>query len=295
MNLKKTAMITFMVIFRFLLNQLNQWRVEHTLMAFANHFKPLWHLPVPMKDGRILYLDLRNAVCMPYFLWGDFSCEQYETKFAKQAVNQGETAIDIGANVGWYTSLLAQAVGINGKVYAFEPNPKLAQLLSKLTIENCNVTVIQAGLGAENTKKKFSIPENWISGSFGKVDKAVENYEVKLYTVDSFLEKEHVPKLTFIKCDAEGAELDILNGAKHLLQSEKPPIWMIEMSTNETTKFGYHPKQIIEYFKDTTRSQYGFLMIDQKTGKLKPLTIPSAEPFWFNAVFIPKWLQKRRC
>jgi hypothetical protein len=59
-----------------------------------------------MRDGRRLYLDLRNPVSVPYLLEGDFPCERAETDLVRQIVSEGDTVVDIGANVGWYTSLL---------------------------------------------------------------------------------------------------------------------------------------------------------------------------------------------
>ena len=278
-------------LIRFLYRRIGQWRAEHLMMGLAKRVEPLHAAPVQMVDGRVLYLDLRNPASMPYLLTGDFDCERFETEFVRQVVRPGDTVIDVGANVGWYASLLCELVGPEGRVYAFEPNSRLAALLDKLDMPQ--LRAVAAGLGDCDGEQCFSIPENWISGSFGEVADAVATECVPMVRLDAFLETEKVDQVTFVKCDAEGAELGILSGASDTLHNARPPMWLVEMSSEETAKFGYHPTRLVEFFEHGTKTEYKAFMVNQQSGNLEPLQVPAEEPFWFNAVFVPSWLEHR--
>ena len=285
--------VCWVPLVRFLYERLSKWHVEHTVAALAERFESLQQLPVEMQDGRVLYLDLRNPTSVPYLMLGDFPCEKFETEFVANVVRPGDTVVDIGSNVGWYASLLCELVGPRGKVYAFEPNSNLAVLLNRLGTHFPQLHVEAAGLGNCDGEECFSIPENWISGSFGEVLDAVETEDVPVYRLDSFLDVEETSEVTFIKCDAEGAELGILSGAMDTICQDRPPMWLVEMSSEETAKFDYHPRCLVEFFQQKTHVEYEAFMIDQETGGLKPLVVPAHEPFWFNAVFAPNWLHHR--
>lgn len=278
---------------RLMYQRLSKWHVEHALMALAERWGFLQLAPVRMQDGRVIYLDLRNPTSMPYVMLGDFPCEKAETQFARSVVRRGDTVLDIGANVGWYSSLLSELVGSEGRVYAFEPNTRLAPLLRELARRLPQLSIEVAALADCDGHECFSVPENWIGGSLGQAADALETYDVRTHTLDSFLEREASPDVAFVKCDAEGAELNILRGATKTIGRERPPMWMMEMSSEETGRFGYHPRDLVDFIRDNSRARYGEFAIDCETGSLAPFRMPAAEPFWFNAVFVPEWLEDR--
>ncbi len=276
-----------------LLYRCTKWkRMEHPIMALAHRVPGLQCLPATMRDGRRLHLDLRNPTSMPYLLEGDFACEARETEFVRSVVAAGDTVIDVGANVGWYTSLLCEEVGEEGAVYAFEPNQRLAPLLEAMAAEQPQLSVLPKGLGDREHRATFHVPDNWISGSFGEVANTVEEQTVEIDTLDTFLEREGVSDVTFVKCDAEGAEADILRGAAETLNAERPPMWLVEMSSLEAAKFGHHPRELATFFEEAD-ADYRSLMVNQEDGGLEPLRWPEEDPFWFNAVFVPDWLEDR--
>ena len=89
------------------------------LRRLAAYSEALRAIPVPMTDGRVLYLDLRDSTCLTYYLFGEIPTDRWETAFVRSVMKPGEAAIDVGAFVGWYSTLLAEAVGLAGEVHAF--------------------------------------------------------------------------------------------------------------------------------------------------------------------------------
>jgi FkbM family methyltransferase len=282
---------------RFLYNTLSIKRgVGRAVMTIAAHVPALHRLPVRMIDGRILHLDLRESMCMSYLLNGRIVDEPGETQFARSVVLQGETAVDIGANVGWYSTLLCECVGEEGRVYAFEPNGNTLELLNRTSQKYPQLSVVSAALGDAAGEADLHIPIHGEMASLREVVPAFGRTRLKqacrVTTLDAALEPHPLSKVTFVKCDVEGAELSVLKGATNLLNGDRPPIWMIEMNRVTAGQFGYQPGDIIENFRQFAGAGYRAYLIDAATGRLQPVTGP-IDTDRCDAAFVPVWLAER--
>jgi hypothetical protein len=74
------------------------------------------------------------------------------------------------------------------------------------------------------------------------------------------------PRFSFVKCDVEGSELAVLQGAQELLRSDSPPMWLLEVNDETSRAFGYMPSEMIEYLAELG---YSFLII--RPGSRHPL------------------------
>src|SRR5262245_10805321 len=81
------------------------------LMTAACRLPALRTVPLRLADGRVIVLDLTQLQCIPYVLTHDIPNEPGETRLIRSLVNPGETTLDIGANLGWFTTLMAERVG----------------------------------------------------------------------------------------------------------------------------------------------------------------------------------------
>ena len=92
-------------------------------------------------EGRKMFTQNNDGLALSIFK----IYEPNQTEIVKKYVHEGDIVVDIGAHVGYYTLLMAQLVGKNGKVYSFEPDPVNFQLLKKSVEINGfeNVVLIQ--------------------------------------------------------------------------------------------------------------------------------------------------------
>jgi FkbM family methyltransferase len=170
-----------------------------------------------------MYVDTRDTSLVPHFIMDGY-WEPWIT-IALRGL-KGGTAIDIGANHGYYTLLLAE---LCGKVYAFEPQPDICDLLRKNVIINGfrqDVDVYAYAVGAERGLAYLEEAEDGAKGSariFGEVDFRGEK-TVDVISLDEMFPSEE--DISFIKMDAEGSEEAIWKGMQNLLKSSHPTILM---------------------------------------------------------------------
>ena len=153
------------------------------------------------------------------------SYELEKQKIFVKIIKKGDIVYDIGANVGFYTLLAAELVGLNGKVYAFEPLPRNIFYLKKhIEMNKCNnVEIIEAAVSSKSEKSFFIQRENTFTGYLSK---DIEGIEIETISIDDLINKSSLPIPHIIKIDVEGAELEVLKGAKDLIATKKPTIFL---------------------------------------------------------------------
>jgi FkbM family methyltransferase len=154
--------------------------------------------------------------------------EESSFKFFKKNAKQGGVTLDIGAHIGLYSVFFSKLT--NGKVYSFEPTPATAAVLrNTIGINKCaeNVTVVEAAVSEKPGVATFYSNDVEISTSNSLVDFKLENfkregaYDVKVVSVDDF-RLQHNLKISILKIDAEGVELEVLKGAKETFLQDRP-------------------------------------------------------------------------
>ena len=148
-----------------------------------------------------------------------------EYRAFRAAVRPGMTALDIGANVGAYSLLIGQWVGSSGAVFAFEPSPDAHDGLQRhihLNALDAIVTPVRAAAGAASSTSRFVVgttagESRLATTATLATDDEATTVDVPVTTIDDFCAREHLTP-DFIKIDVEGAELDVLRGARETIR-----------------------------------------------------------------------------
>jgi FkbM family methyltransferase len=145
----------------------------------------------------------------------------------------GMTFYDLGANIGFFSLLGARLVGEQGRVVAFEADPEVAARLREHVERNkfLGVTIAEKAVWSTASKVFFERvdPATSPDRGLGHVAAAAsaDTIEIEAVTLDDFAGIWGAEP-DFIKCDVEGAEVEVFRGAKRLL-SEKRPIILCEI------------------------------------------------------------------
>ena len=144
----------------------------------------------------------------------------------KTFVKPTDICWDIGANAGTYTLHLSR---LAAQVFAFEPVPHSFDILRDVIkhAQLTNVVARSLALSDKVGRAQMAIPVEGFYGGFylASLD-AGGSLDVATSTIDALI-AEGVPEPDFIKCDVEGAEHLVLDGARSLL-ARRHPIWLLE-------------------------------------------------------------------
>jgi FkbM family methyltransferase len=150
--------------------------------------------------------------------------EPYETQLILKQAKSGDVVVDVGANIGYYTVLLADKIGKIGKVYAFEPDKTNFEILKKNIEVNDlkNVVAINAAVGKTEGKLKLhKSEENFGDHKLYGNDREFET--VKIINLDKYFSNE---KIDLLKIDTQGWEPEVIEGAKELIRKNKPVMFL---------------------------------------------------------------------
>lgn len=177
------------------------------------------------RHGRMIHLrtDLYIGPSLEHY--GEF-CEGEAMVFA-QLLSPGEVVVDAGANIGAHTLVFSKLAGPAGRVYAFEPQRVIFQILCANIVLNeaFNIHTFQAGLGAASAVMKLpGIDYHHPGSNFGAVSPLgiTEGDDIPIIPLDSIA----LPSLRLIKIDVEGMEDQVLLGARAQILRHRPLLYV---------------------------------------------------------------------
>ncbi|MBX9776229.1 MAG: FkbM family methyltransferase [Xanthobacteraceae bacterium] len=177
-----------------------------------------------------IFLDGDDVVFAPHILLDGY-WEYWITQFMIATVKPGMAVIDVGANFGYFSVLLADLVGPYGHVVAVEPNPHVTPFLRDTLFVNGfarHARVEEAALGREpRGELPFHLPENNpLESHVVRPDEATHGpgrtISVRATCIDELASE--LDRLDFVKVDAEGAEADILEGMVQTVKRLRPEV-----------------------------------------------------------------------
>ena len=201
--------------------------------------------------GGEVFADLNEYIGRAAFFSGDL--DRKITWICQQIVREGDTALDIGANIGIVSVILSKIVGQTGFVHSFEPNPALSRQLHETMAHNeiRNVKVHSTALGSTDGHMELTIPsENKGAASLVRKtnDPDAESVDVKISRLDDICDDENIQSVRFVKIDVEGFETEVFKGADTLLSSIRPDAILFEL--NERTEDSFDDEPLIRLLRD---------------------------------------------
>jgi FkbM family methyltransferase len=188
--------------------------------------------------------------------------EEDDLVMIKNIIKPGDHVLDIGANVGLYTRFLSEMVGRKGKVLSIEPIPETYRYLKnnvqKLNLANVNSLNIAASSNpgtATMQIPRFSDnrPNLYEAAITHTPNARITSIEVNTDTVDNICSRHHIEP-AFIKCDVEGHEWEVFQGAANVLTKYKP-LLLIEINCNLLNPDS-NAAQLISYLLETGYTTY---------------------------------------
>lgn len=203
--------------------------------------------------GLRIYLDLSDLAIGLNVARGRY--ETGEIAYVRTAVGRGDSVLDIGANIGFFTLHMAAMVGPTGHVYAYEPLDQNAALLEQSARENGleeRISLRRRAVGAEPGEAEIVFlsldagAQNsggaYLSTASRVVPTRHELLRTKVVALDS---EKFVRPVRFIKVDVEGAEPLVFRGGRELL-SEDRPIILSEINPGQLGKVSaVTPRELI--------------------------------------------------
>lgn len=245
-----------------------KWRLYTIAKKFCRHLPK--EVLATTEDYRRLYVGLSDWTGDGIYFIGRY--EAFYTETISQYIKKGDVCLDVGANIGWYTTLFAKLCGIKGEVHAFEPVPQTFATLERnvaLNDKPSNVFLNNFGLGdVEQETEIHLFPDlpNGHSSLAAKPDERSETISVLLKTLNSYIAMRNITQVDFIKVDVEGAEQMFLRGGTNVFQQKNLPVIFMEMELKNTKGFGYKPNDIITFIKE--KGDYDFFALDEVKRKL---------------------------
>lgn len=237
--------------------------------------------------GDVMTLILPEAVSNEIAISGAYEMDL--TIALIRLLEPGMVFFDIGAHRGYFSLLAARLVGATGQVHAFEPTPGTYQLLAANARTHRNIHVNNVAVYSESKELIFhdygllapafnSIYAPRISKEVAK-NMAVEDRRVPAVSIDDYVRTSGI-RPSFIKIDAESAELDILKGMAETLRTIRPAF---TLETGDMDLDGIASTKDLIHFA----CSFGYTPIDISEGQIRAHQIRERYGYG-NLLFAPK-------
>jgi len=195
-------------------------RLARTMGAFCPSAPVEVHLP----GGLLMQLNCQNPTERQLFFSGVYQASLAQV--LREVVPAGGYAIDIGANLGYYSLLLSKLVGKSGRVAAFEANPHLLSRLEADRQRNDfnHLTYYGQAVAERAAEMTFAIAKDYGKSSLraDSISDVQERIPVQTVTLDDFVAEQRWPRLDVIKSDIEGSDCRALLGARETIGRFRP-------------------------------------------------------------------------
>lgn len=205
-------------------------------------------IPTVQIDGHLFHLDDRDSMNLSVLP----NYEPSETALFRKEIRVGDTVVDLGANIGYFTVLFSELVGGVGSVYAFEPDPENFTLLEKNVSENSCTNVraeriaVTDGVGISNLYRSATKTTDHRLYNSGDNRDYVEVQTTSLSDYFAKIDE----GVDFIKIDVQGVEPLVLSEIDQLLEKSPRMKILTEFWPFGLDKSGIAPEEFVESLED---------------------------------------------
>jgi FkbM family methyltransferase len=242
-----------------------------------------YHLPT----GGTLLLDHKHAFTGCF--WPDV--EHYEPEvrtFLECVLRPGDTFIDCGANVGYFSVQAGALVGNAGRVVSIEANPRTFKLLERNLRANAFGIPVHCALTSEIGEVELFMPQDWDVYSSLRAGSLVEgradqSFKVTGRTLDDVVRELALERIDLVKIDIEGGELDVLRSAPNVLRKFRPLI-ITEYGINTWASFDVTHRDLEKLAREFN---YSVRLFDTHSQKLVGVRADVWQRAFVNLVLMP--------
>ncbi|MBW2042295.1 MAG: FkbM family methyltransferase [Deltaproteobacteria bacterium] len=227
----------------------NAW--VHNGVAAVNRIPfPFLQRPVSRGNQRLAAHTFDRYIAL--WLWKLGLLESLELQLLAEICKPGMVAVDIGANVGYHALWIAQHVGIDGAVWAFEPEPgNYKALMRNIRLNHLsNIFPVQKAIGAKSGSNWLYVSKSH-NGNHSICQPLFNNRHlipIDMATLDDFFPPSQ--RIDLIKMDIEGAEGLALAGMQRCLAENPELTVFFEFSPSNLSRTGFAPAAVLAGLKD---------------------------------------------
>lgn len=226
-----------------------QWRIVQLAVAWAPLLRSLGRpVVVRLKDGSRLLVDGTSQTGRIAFATGSY--EPRTTALIRASVRPGDTVVDVGANIGYFSIVAARAVGAAGRVLAFEPVPAVRHaLMENLGLNGVGaVEVRDEALSRQSGEVSFFVGPAQDTG-LGSLRALQHGTQIRVQQrrFDDIFDRQS--RVALVKIDVEGGELGVLQGMEECLRRDRPEI-VLEVTDEFLRALGASAEQLHRFLSD---------------------------------------------
>jgi FkbM family methyltransferase len=244
-------------------------------------------VPVHLRTGEVLFVDLANVVGRTIWFFRDYEPERAVIRLIESNLGPGDVFLDVGANVGFFSLTASRRVDLSGQVHSFEPLPSVAALLRRTVAANAltNVRIVEAAVGAGAGTATMAVMKDSAYSHVLEPTTEVETNHgtwhalaVTSISLDQYVDEALSAPPRLVKLDIEGAEVAALEGARLLLSNPAGPDVICEVYARHLFRFNHTPKDVFDIFLS-----HGYDALDPET--LQPMGVRELSEERYNVFF----------
>ncbi|WP_107433884.1 FkbM family methyltransferase [Streptomyces niveus] len=215
------------------------------------------HRVAGCRFGARFTVDTRDLIQRYLYMFGVW--EPHMTRWLQSRLGSGDTFLDVGANIGYYSVLAAQLVGDRGHVVAIEASSAFHQKLQQQARLNDarNIRTVNGAVSDERRTLIFVLASSSNMGANSIVPydgPAESSFEVEAFPLGELLTPEEISTARVIKIDVEGAEGSVVRGMIPLLDKLRPECEItVEVTPDRMAQLGDSAEELMQ-----TMQEHGF-------------------------------------